>query len=582
MEPPADSLNVNLFPNDALPAGTMLNGYKITSVLGRGSFGITYLATEEHLDRPVAIKEYLPQEFATRDESSTVRAKSDSQSNVFRYGKDSFLKEARTQVKFRHPNIVRVLTFFELNETAYIVMENEEGVSLYDYFKQHPRLSQTKLLAIFKPIIEGLATVHEYGFIHRDIKPKNILIRADKSPVLLDFGAARNVVTNKTDELTRILTHGYAPYEQENPAWAGQGPWTDIYALGATLYMGVMGKKPESGSRRAAAHMMKKQDPYIPAATCSDKKYSQAFLVAIDKALEFVPEKRPQTLKKWLQMLFPKQQERKFVPPKDLVTENRSNPGHTREPVAATEARPELFTDEQAEKTRLIYPVTGLITVVAVVLLTMGAGVYLFKSPESTAETPAADNMDSEQSVPQQSIISPGVLEQNDAAETPSESPPAQTATNTIIKNKTAAEIILAADSGIQLEGDHFIISNILEQTLKNHTDNVQRQSDGSLIIYLDHQKLYPVDGADEFTPEGLNLLNRLDYVFRNNQNFLILITDRTTSSYPPSKAILIKDFLVSQGLPRSRIQTAGDSAQNANGFSGIKILLIPKLPVNS
>ena len=291
------------YPSDALEIGTELDGYRIQSILGRGTFGITYLAIEERLDRLVAIKEYLPMDFAVRNKDRTVHPRTSSHEDLFQYGLESFLKEGKTLVKFKHNNIVQVLTYFEQYETAYLVMEYEVGQDLNSYFKEHPRLSESELLAIFSPVNEGLEVVHQYGFIHRDIKPDNIYIRKNQSPVLLDFGAARNVVKTKADDLTRILTEGYAPYEQDNPAWADQGPWTDIYALGATLYMAVMGSKPVSASGRAAAFMSKHEDPYISVLNTVNKKYSRSFLTAIDKALEFHPRDRPQSLGEWNQML---------------------------------------------------------------------------------------------------------------------------------------------------------------------------------------------------------------------------------------------------------------------------------------
>jgi serine/threonine protein kinase len=291
------------YPSDALNIDTKLNGYRIQSILGRGAFGITYLAREEHLDRLVAVKEYLPVDFAVRDKDSSVHPRTESHDDLFQYGLESFLKEARTLVKFKHPNIVQVFTYLEQNETAYLVMEYEVGEDLNHYFKQHPRLSESELLAIFTPVNEGLDVVHQHGFIHRDIKPDNIYIRQDQSPVLLDFGAARDVVKTKSEQLTRILTEGYAPYEQYNPAWAEQGPWTDIYALGATLYLAVMGRKPIIASERAAAYMRKDADPYIPALKTTNTEYSRPFLAAIDRALAFHPKDRPQSLTEWNQML---------------------------------------------------------------------------------------------------------------------------------------------------------------------------------------------------------------------------------------------------------------------------------------
>lgn len=289
------------YPDDALAVDSLLDGYRIKSILGRGTFGITYLATEVKLDRLVAIKEYLPQQFADRDDSSQVRPKSTDDEEMFEYGRSSFLQEAKTLVKFRHPNIVRVLTFFEQNQTAYLVMEYEEGLDLSEYLKQSSALPQDQLLSIFLPIIQGLSSVHQVGFIHRDIKPANIYIRHNNSPVLLDFGATQHMAQSQDIDAMCVLTEGYAPYEQDNPAWHEQGPWTDVYALGATLYMAVMGHKPVDAAKRWAAVRKEEADPYVSALQVPvNPGYTEAFLEAIDSALSFHPEQRPQDLQQWV------------------------------------------------------------------------------------------------------------------------------------------------------------------------------------------------------------------------------------------------------------------------------------------
>jgi serine/threonine protein kinase len=298
-----DSKITTQYPVDALPVGIQLNGYLILSVLGRGSFGITYLANDTNLDRQVAIKEYLPIDFAVRSQGSSVNPRTEHHQDLFQYGLNSFLNEARTLVKFKHHNIVHVLSYFEHNKTAYFVMEYEVGKNLKQFLKLHPNLSEKELLAIFMPVSHGLNIVHQHGFIHRDIKPDNIYIRDDNSPVLLDFGAARDVVKTKSEQLTRILTQGYAPYEQDNPSWKKQGPWTDIYSLGATLYFAVSGNKPVSASHRAAAYMSHSDDPYVSVHHYAKDNFSASFLDGIDTALAFEPEKRPQTLEQWNQIL---------------------------------------------------------------------------------------------------------------------------------------------------------------------------------------------------------------------------------------------------------------------------------------
>lgn len=291
------------YPEDALPPETLLNGYTIIRVLGRGTFGITYLAEETHLERLVAIKEYLPEMAATRQDSSQVVAKPGNMGKLFQQELSNFLEEAKTLVKFDHPNIVRVLTYFPALGTAYLVMQYEVGMDLNQYLRQHPKPTEQTLLGIFSPIIQGLSAVHASGYIHRDIKAGNIYIREDDSPVLLDFGAARNVISADVNDLTRILTVGYAPYEQDNPSWSEQGPWTDIYALAATLYYCILGQRPVSSTERAGAIFGGHEDPIKSIMSLRPPGYSINFLAAIDKALRFKPEERPQSAKDWDAML---------------------------------------------------------------------------------------------------------------------------------------------------------------------------------------------------------------------------------------------------------------------------------------
>lgn len=290
--------------SDELPVGTLLHSnFEIQKTLGRGAFGITYLALDKSLERLVAIKEYLPSSFARRNQESTVHPLTADDSEMFDYGLASFLDEARTVVKFDHANIVRVFAFFEANNTAYFVMEYVEGQDLKAYLKANPSLSEQQLLAIFSPINEGLAKIHQLGYIHRDIKPGNIYIRADGTPVLLDFGAARDIFNKRVDSLTRILTRGFAPYEQDNPAWEDQGSWTDIYAMGASLYHAIAGDAPVSSQERAAFCLTGKPDTYKSLLLRFEGQYSTHFLSAIDHALQFHPKDRPQDITVWNQEL---------------------------------------------------------------------------------------------------------------------------------------------------------------------------------------------------------------------------------------------------------------------------------------
>jgi len=289
----------------ALPNGYEFDGYRIESVLGAGGFGITYRALELSIGRQVAIKEFLPSGIATRhSDHSSVQPISSSDTEDFEWGLDRFRKEAQTLVSFRHPNIVAVLRFFNANGTAYMVMQYEEGESLGSILRRAKRLEQSELEEILVPLLDGLEEVHRAGFLHRDIKPDNIYIRLDGSPVLLDFGAARQAVGRKSQSVTAIVSGGYSPFEQYSEE-GNQGPWTDIYALGAVMYHGVAGKKPPDSLTRV------REDAMAPAVVVGRGKYDPIFLKAIDVALAVYEEDRPQSVAEWRRHLGIPEPERK-------------------------------------------------------------------------------------------------------------------------------------------------------------------------------------------------------------------------------------------------------------------------------
>jgi serine/threonine protein kinase len=283
---------------NALPQGYEFEGYRIEQELGAGGFGITYKATELLIGRSVAIKEYLPPAVALRARDSiSIHPIGPRNRDAFELGLKRFRKEARALVNFRHPNIVAVHRFFEANGTAYLVMAFEEGMSLGAILKRHGRITEDEIREVLDPLLDGVALVHQSGFLHRDIKPDNIIIRrVDGSPVLIDFGAARQVAGGIDEVSMPIVSAGYSPFEQYANS-TRQGPFSDIYALGATAYACVTGHRPtDATDRLAGVHMM-------PALEAGKERYDELLLRAIDAALVMNSEERPQSIAEWRAIL---------------------------------------------------------------------------------------------------------------------------------------------------------------------------------------------------------------------------------------------------------------------------------------
>jgi len=274
----------------ALPEGYVLEGYRIEGLLGAGGFGLTYRAREIELGRLVAIKEYLPNGVAGRETgASAIHVISDAAQSEYDYGLSRFRDEAQTLVAFRHPNIVTVLRFFQANTTAYLVMDYVEGESLEAILKREGPMPEEKLRGLLGPLLDGLQNIHEAGFLHRDIKPDNIVLRESGAPVLIDFGSARLAPGAAGTGMTAIVSGGYAPIEQYT-THGKQGPWSDIYGLGATLYQAVTGHAPPEAIARADS------DAYILAGAAARGTYSGGLLAAIDAALALRLEDRPQSV----------------------------------------------------------------------------------------------------------------------------------------------------------------------------------------------------------------------------------------------------------------------------------------------
>ncbi len=281
----------------ALPRGTRIRDFEFHRVLGHGGFGITYLGWNVTLDIPVAIKEYFPADLATRERNLSVVPQTAQAAPDFQWGLERFLDEARILARLQHPAIVRIHHFFEAHRTAYIAMDYVEGDSLSAYLKRKGTLSERELKGILDPLLSALEVVHGADFLHRDIKPANIILRAkDGSPVLLDFGAARQAMGARSRSVTSIVTPGYAPIEQYSTR-AAQGAWTDIYALGGVCYRALTGEVPFDATDRM------RNDPLVPVAERCAGKASPEFLGAIDAALGVDAPERPQSIAAWREVL---------------------------------------------------------------------------------------------------------------------------------------------------------------------------------------------------------------------------------------------------------------------------------------
>ncbi len=279
----------------ALPAGTELVGdYRIDRVLGAGGFGITYLAEELALGREVTIKEYFPGDFAARNGSNEAVPRSQESEGDYRWGLDRFIAEAQTLAMFDHRNIVRVYRYFRANNTGYMVLHFEEGQSLKGWLQSLGRAPrQYELDRIIAPLLDALEIIHNSSFLHRDIAPDNIIIRRDGAPVLIDFGSARGDIARNSRTVSALVKPGYSPYEQYAETGSQQGPWTDIYALAATLYHAVTGKRPPDAPSRIV------KDELVPAHETALSAYRPGFLAAIDRALSLDIQKRPQSIPEW-------------------------------------------------------------------------------------------------------------------------------------------------------------------------------------------------------------------------------------------------------------------------------------------
>jgi serine/threonine protein kinase len=275
--------------NQPLPDGHVLNGYRIEKPLSSGGFSIVYLATDES-GTPVAIKEYLPASLALRTGGAEVKVSEESHLGTFRHGLKCFFEEGRALAGISHPNVVQVENFFRANETVYMVMRYERGRTLQFHIQRNrAELTESFLRRLFIQLMNGLREVHANKLVHLDIKPANIYVAIDGRPVLLDFGAARIALSDEPMKLRPMFTAGFAAPEQYRGNAGELGPWTDIYAVGATLYTCIAGTPPQAAQARI------EKDGLIPPRSLSRQPYSAELYSIVEGCLKLSHLERPQT-----------------------------------------------------------------------------------------------------------------------------------------------------------------------------------------------------------------------------------------------------------------------------------------------
>ena len=274
--------------NHALPPGFQLNEYRIEHQLSLGGFSIVYLATNDE-SQFVAIKEYLPNSLALRAEGEIKPAITEEHMPAFRYGMKCFFEEGRALAQLSHPNVIRVLNFFRANDTVYMVMEYEQGRTLQEFIQKNRQvITENFIRNVFTKVLNGLREVHSHKLLHLDLKPSNIYMRKDYTPVLIDFGAARQTLATDTPMLKPMYTPGFASPEHYNQR-EFLGPWSDLYSIGACMYACLAASAPQAADSRI------EKDKLVPALTRWEGQYSSQLLETIDWCLCLDHLERPQS-----------------------------------------------------------------------------------------------------------------------------------------------------------------------------------------------------------------------------------------------------------------------------------------------
>lgn len=295
----ADYYDPQTYPQqwNYLLTGTIIDQYVIEGELAHGGFSSVYLARQIKDQFQVALKEYLPRKLAHRTWNNVVIANNESTLAMFRRGRALFLEEAKVLATLKHPNIVAVTNFFRANDTVYMVMIYDYGITLNKFVNKRVQpITEEFLLRLFNSLLAGVAYIHEQGYIHLDIKPGNILVRPGYDALLLDFGAIQRVTASPIKKLDTVLTPSFSPIEQHDVK-AKLGPWSDIYAIGASMRTCLDYKSPQPAIERL------KNDTLVPAVRAFSGKYPDYLLKAVDWAMEVKPKNRPQSVAEFKEAL---------------------------------------------------------------------------------------------------------------------------------------------------------------------------------------------------------------------------------------------------------------------------------------
>ncbi|MEA5103881.1 serine/threonine-protein kinase [Pantoea sp. S18] len=387
------SANENHTPN-ALPAGYRFNEFEIKEVIGGGGFGIVYRAWDHQLERTIAIKEYMPVSLAVRAADMSLELRGERFHKLFTAGRNSFIQEARLLARFNHPGLLHVLRFWEENGTAYMGTLYYSGMTLKEWQITSPdSIDESWIRRLLPPLFGAIDTIHAAGYLHRDISLDNIQIQENQLPVLLDFGSARKEIGNLSDETEIMLKPGFAPIEQySEEGEIEQGPWTDIYALGAVLHNLITGHAPPVSVVRCI------EDNYQPLVERKPEGYSLPLLHAIDCALAMKPEDRPQSIDAFASLI--------DLPVSDVEALSTTipvvaEPVVPAEPIVATPEPQVLAVNHAAAAVEPLTPrnvrrlspglvVAAAIAVLAVVVVVWKANRHSEVPPVAASTTPAA------------------------------------------------------------------------------------------------------------------------------------------------------------------------------------------------